>query len=864
MAGDFDLNDNDYYADTLTEVPESSVGVRTWEEQLARQEELEDIGLTRGRARFLKALHKAEAKGRHSQMGGAHSLLLKALAGIENGIVEWIASYDTKRGMRPVPLKWLKLLEPDTLAYLTVKSLLDGMHQPRSLYSLSQSLASSVQDELVYRELRARKPALFQYLTSKKFLTQHYQHNARILRGAVKANGVDVAHLKMTKAEKIHVGTKLIDIAVTTTGLFEVNLVTLTRSKGSHHLRKNAKRDQWQVTAAPETVEWVARKNELLQWMHPMALPMVVPPIPWAPGREPGGYRYGLRGKYELVRGVSPAQQETIRKAHMPDVYLALNHIQSTPWRINGKVLDVLNALAELGGGVAGIPLLEPEPLPAKPQDIETNRESRKQWRAQAHATITRNTLRAHDALKWHRIVREAALVRDEPTIFFPHNLDFRGRVYPIATHLSPQGDDLCKGLLTFAEGKPIGESGIEALAIHGANCMDTDPDTQEKLAHQSLARRIAWVRDHTDEILRTVSNPVEEAWWRQADEPLQFLAFCFEWAKVQEEGAAYICALPVYIDGSCNGLQHFSAMFLDEVGGEAVNLTESELPQDIYQRICDSVTRMLRNVPDGHPDVLLARRWLSSGLLTRKLTKRPTMTFGYGSKVFGFQDQLIEYLSTDLRDSWEQTKVHFTVDGSAQTLQACRLLARYIWEALRQNVVKAFEGMEWLQAAARAVVRSTGEGVHWTVPATGFPVRQEYYHQQKRAVATILSGRVIKPRLYENTTKPLATKQANGMAPNVVHSLDAAALVLAVRGAMDLGITSFGAIHDSYGTVPADMDSLGLATRRAFVQLYADGLVPAVLYEQFVAQSGSDIPSPPSPGTLDVSEVLKSDYFFA
>jgi len=44
---------------------------------------------------------------------------------------------------------------------------------------------------------------------------------------------------------------------------------------------------------------------------------------------------------------------------------------------------------------------------------------------------------------------------------YFPSNLDFRGRVYPIPPYLHHLGSDLSRGLLTFAEGKPLGERGI-------------------------------------------------------------------------------------------------------------------------------------------------------------------------------------------------------------------------------------------------------------------------------------------------------------------------------------------------------------------------------------------------------------------
>lgn len=839
--------------------------IRTWEDQLLRQEELEDLGLSKGRDRFLKALRKAEEKGRRSQVGGVHSLLLKSLERIEQGVVAWIAQVSTQRGTRPIALQWLPLLEPDVLAYLTIKVLLDGLHAPRSLHSLAQAVAQHVEDELVYRKLREERPALFQYLTSKKFLTQHYHHNQRMLKGAVKANLVDVSGLRMTKHEKIHVGTKLIDLALTTTGLFRAELVHLQPKQGAHKLRRNARRDQWQILAEPDTLAWVDRKNDLLQWMHPVALPMVVPPLPWAPGQD-GGYRFGLRGKYEMVRGVSPEQQQAVRKAEMPSVYAALNHIQSTAWCIDAKVLETIEAIAEQGGGLAGIPLLEPEPLPAKPHDIATNREARRAWRKLAHEATTRNVIRMQEALAWKRVVREADLLREEPTLFFPHNLDFRGRVYPVASHLSPQGDDLSKALLRFAEGKPLGTHGAFWLSVHGANCMDTDPDTEVKLVQRSLSERSAWVLSNEQAILRSAEDPLRFTWWAKADKPVQFLAFCFEWARFVEcDGdPGMVSSLRVSIDGSCNGLQHFSALFRDEVGGSAVNLVPAEVPQDIYQRVADSVARACRAVRTGDPDYLLARRWLASGLLGRKLAKRPTMTFGYGSKVFGFQDQLIEHLSVDLRDTWERTKAHFTFDGKAQTLQACRWLARRIWEALEANVVKAFEGMDWLQRCAREVIRASGQPVTWTAPGTGFPVRQEYFKTHKRAIATILAGRVIKPRLYESTGSPLAIKQVNGISPNVIHSLDAAVLALTAERAMREGIVSFGAVHDSFGTVAGDMADLARITRETFVDYYDGHDVVAHLKGCFEDQAATPMPDAPKPGKLALRDILHSRYFFA
>jgi len=44
--------------------------------------------------------------------------------------------------------------------------------------------------------------------------------------------------------------------------------------------------------------------------------------------------------------------------------------------------------------------------------------------------------------------------------IYFPYNLDFRGRAYPVPPHLSNVGSDLCRGMLRFSESKPLVRAG--------------------------------------------------------------------------------------------------------------------------------------------------------------------------------------------------------------------------------------------------------------------------------------------------------------------------------------------------------------------------------------------------------------------
>lgn len=221
-------------------------------------------------------------------------------------------------------------------------------------------------------------------------------------------------------------------------------------------------------------------------------------------------------------------------------------------------------------------------------------------------------------------------------------------------------------------------------------------------------------------------------------------------------------------------------------------------------------------------------------------------MTFAYGSKKFGMSRQLQESL----------------LDEAHPDLPAfCSYLAVQIWTALESTVVAAFSAMEWLSKCAEAVV-PVAKTVEWTVPITGFPVRQEYWNIQKHQVTTTLCGKAVRLNTFRETKEPLLHKHKNSIAPNYIHSLDAAALMMTVVRASAEGVTSFGMVHDCYATHACDVPKLATATREAFVQLY-DGQDVA---DQFHAQLSevAEIPPPPPQGTLDLQVVLDSAYFFS
>lgn len=146
--------------------------------------------------------------------------------------------------------------------------------------------------------------------------------------------------------------------------------------------------------------------------------------------------------------------------------------------------------------------------------------------------------------------------------LYFPHNMDFRGRVYPIPPHLNHMGSDINRGILEFSEAKPLGENGLYWLKVHLANNMGRD-----KLP---IAERAGYADTIEDLIHRVAEDPTKNLEWLEGENPWQALATMFEISEAIKSGdpASYPCRLHVHVDGSCNGMQHYAAFGRDSSGG--------------------------------------------------------------------------------------------------------------------------------------------------------------------------------------------------------------------------------------------------------------------------------------------------------
>jgi DNA-directed RNA polymerase len=588
--------------------------------------------------------------------------------------------------------------------------------------------------------------------------------------------------------------------------------------------------------------DFVIEETDLLSKSMAIHRPLIEPPIRWEriDGEIVGGYHTpALRRQLPFIKTTGTKHREFVEAAYPHKHITAVNHMQGTAWRVNTRVHAFLKEAHRLNWQIGDIPRKDRIEVPPHPGD-DAPEEEHMQWLLDAKRVHGRNKQNASELITMGQSLLMADRLEGKP-FWFTYSCDFRGRVYCNSPRLSPQGPDHIKGLIEFNSGKPLGREGVRWLAINGANKYGYD-----KVDYND---RVRWVMDQRDAIRSFVGDPFSSrsrSFIAGADKPFQFAAFCYEWADAEYgTNAGFVSHLPIGLDGSCNGLQHYGALLRDPRGGAGVNLTQSELPADIYGEVASEFIRKLeRNRGDGMADKLLALN------LDRKIAKRPVMTLPYGST----QQSCREYIRDWLNDQLGNHR-------SSEVWPLATYATPLMWEAIADVVISARVGMDWLQQSLTKVT-AAGQYAHWLSPAD-FPVYQHYSDYETVDVQTDLFGR-LRIKLVGEPTGVQARRARNGIAPNFIHAMDASHMVMTILEARGRGIQDMAMIHDDFGVHAADVEEFFEVIRLTFVRMYYDrDWLMSWKKEMERLDDTIELDDPPPQGDLDLLEVIDSKYFF-
>lgn len=548
-------------------------------------------------------------------------------------------------------------------------------------------------------------------------------------------------------------------------------------------------------------------------FVTPQFLPMLAKPKPWT-GWKQGGY---FVSQASVMRARESSEQTAYldtasERGDLDRMFEGLNKLGDTAWTVNSELFDVISKVWNTGEGYLDIPAVNKDnSLPPCPENNDPV--ARTEWKKLC-TVICNKRMSDHSVRCDANYKLEIARAHIGEKLHFPHNVDFRGRAYPLSPHFNHLGSDLSRGLLKFWNGKELGEDGLRWLKVHMANL--------HGVGKASFDDRVKFTDDHMAEIRACKENPLaeENTMWREADYPWQFLAACHELVAAYDlpDPTKFVSYLPVQMDGSCNGLQHYAALGGDIDGARQVNLIKYDKPQDVYAEVATIVSELVKD--DAAQGNELAK--VLVGKINRKIVKPTVMTNVYGVTFIGAKAQIF----TQLKEQYGPMEDHEML---------ATYLAKRVFSAMRSLFTNAHDIQDWLTDCARNITKTvrpgadqaevnTGESlssVIWTSPI-GLPVVQPYRKAAKRQVDTALQTVFLQDSYTLYGVQP--RKQAQAFPPNFVHSLDASHMLLTAIN-LDKEV-SFASVHDSYWTHAADVTHMSTVLREQFVKLHSMDIV--------------------------------------
>jgi len=697
----------------------------------------------------------------------------------------------------------IKETDPAVLALITAKGALDILGKntiEKTTYAaMANHIGRLVYDQIMLDGFSAKHPELFQ--KAKLGLHDHKGYLYKVQKYRAMMRRHSVHRDSWSPAVKVLVGGWLIDRLARATGWIATRTVTKGHNKST--------------TLITYSLEFLEAKEALLAQAEAFAgcmWPMLCEPNDWTDTNNGGYLTNELRRLTRLVRTHTPRRCPLLRDSR---ALAMLNRLQKVPYRINRDILDVANFCMERRITVGKFRAEEPTPPPPKPDPWETASEEDQRAYRQARTQIEDNNSAL--AQKNYRTT-EALYVANkyvDETFWVPWSFDFRGRLYPIPTSLSPQGTDFDKSLIYFQEEGPVDDWWL-AFQVATTYGLDKAP----------MNERLDWVSLNNDLISRIATDPCSTiAEWSKAEEPWCFLAAAIEFHKCVITKEKSTSGLPVSVDATCSGLQHLSALALDRTAAEMVNVVPTEKPSDGYAIVAQVAKEQL---PEHlHP------------LVTRKVTKRTVMTTPYGVT----ENSARDYIRQELKG----------VELEQGELQAIvKAIYRY---AVRKVFSGPCRSMEFIQKVAGQKIKEGHTEIEWITPS-GFHVIQEYRRKEQERINTKLLGQRVRTHLlkpWEQRTIDMS-KAKTAASPNLIHSLDAALLHLAF---VDWE-KPFTVIHDCVLGRSCDMDQMAKEIRDRFVEIYSQPVL-----QQWAEQLGVDFDESVMINTLDINDVQDSAYFF-
>jgi len=247
------------------------------------QIELELSSFTRGMERYQKQIDTMVERGLDSRTLHGRAIIKAIIEPLTEGVVEI-------QGMprnRDIARKKLEGLNPETVAYITLVSVVDSFSQHSRLIKVARTVGFNIELEQRIKEWEEEDKEVARNVL-KKALQKSSTRNRKY--GLTHKLNRDYPDTGWTEEEKIHVGLRLIDKLIVKTGLVSLEKITLGRNKTATF-----------VKATSSTLDWIAKFNDHKSKLKPVTTPCIIPPKDWT-DVQGGGYWNSVFRPLPIVR----------------------------------------------------------------------------------------------------------------------------------------------------------------------------------------------------------------------------------------------------------------------------------------------------------------------------------------------------------------------------------------------------------------------------------------------------------------------------------------------------------------------------------------------------------------------------------